>query len=84
MCGLLIVVTLASPDGLGDVMSIIGITLQFMQTIGTIATVDIDWPPELEELFKAMSAALFNFDIVAPECSADVGYVTKWYARQFV
>ena len=42
----------------------------------------IQWPSALKAMFTSASAANYNVELVAPECSVNVSFTTKWFAMQ--
>jgi hypothetical protein len=50
-------------------LSALGIGVDFLQVVSLFSSFGFAWPPQLTALFAASSAASFNDQLVAPECS---------------
>lgn len=57
------------------------IGLDYMQVISIFASTRVNWPPQMKELFRILSAFNLNIEIVAPECAfAGITYSNKFGA----
>ncbi len=54
----------------------------FLQIISMFASFKLAWPPTLLSLYKAMSFANFNLELLAPECSFKVTFEARWFVTQ--
>jgi hypothetical protein len=61
-------------------LSALGIGVDFLQVVSLFSSFGFTWPPQLTALFAASSAASFNDQLVAPECS-----IGTWsFSRKYV
>jgi hypothetical protein len=54
----------------------------FLQIISMFTSFKFAWPPTLLSLFKALSFANFNLELLAPECSFKSTYEARWFVTQ--
>ena len=45
-------------------------------------SLNFSWPPQLLMMFKALSFASFNLDLLAPECTIKSSYESRWLVTQ--
>ena len=63
---------------------VLSIAIDFFQSLGIVASIQIDWPPEIKVLFRFMSLFNFDIDIIAPECVTHVSYELKWIGSMVI
>jgi hypothetical protein len=60
-------------------LAFMSIGIDYMQVLAIFANSKVNWPPQLKELFRILSAFNLNIEIAAPECLVpDVSFKTKW------
>jgi len=52
-------------------------TMNFYQNIQSVKLINIDWPPELQQLFNALAYFSFSISSVRPECSFSWSFETR-------
>jgi hypothetical protein len=60
-------------------LSALGIGVDFLQVVSLFSSFGFAWPPQLTALFAASSAASFNDQLVAPECSIGTWSFSRKY-----
>ena len=61
-------------------LAFINIGWDYFQVLAMFTDCDVDWPPALKHLYRALSFFSFDIDIVAPECLVpDFPYETKFW-----
>ena len=65
-------------------INLAGVTIgvDFAQVIAMFAAMDFAWPSVLRDSMATVSAANFNVQILAPECTATFKYEHKWAVLQ--
>jgi hypothetical protein len=60
-------------------LAFMSIGIDYMQVLAIFANSKVNWPEQLKNLFRILSAFNLNIEIVAPECLVpDVSFKTKW------
>eukprot|EP00164_Ancoracysta_twista_P017116 GFYU01029036.1.p1 GENE.GFYU01029036.1~~GFYU01029036.1.p1 ORF type:complete len:331 (-),score=29.99 GFYU01029036.1:131-1123(-) len=56
--------------------------IAYLQVVSTFASYEVNWPPEIRQMFEAFSAFNVNADLLAPECSQGYSsYFSRWYIK---
>ena len=58
---------------------ITSIAVDFFQVLSLFGQIGIVWPSPISDILEVMSLFNFNPEIVAPECTVEMEYSTKWY-----
>jgi len=57
----------------------IDISLVFLQVLAVIGTYNLNWGPELQAVFSALTFVNFNVDLLSPQClTGQYNYFQKW------
>jgi Cu/Zn superoxide dismutase len=59
-------------------MGIVAIGVDYFQILAMLARTKVGWPKAVLEVYYWLSAFNLNLELLAPECSFDVDYSTKW------
>ena len=66
-------------------ISALSIGIDFMQVVSIFTSFGFQWPSGLSAIFTAASAATFNDQLLAPECTLQGWtFESKWFAVQLV
>jgi hypothetical protein len=68
----------------GPDLSAISIGTTFLQVYSMLGNFDIKWPNQVEQTFRFAGFFRFEFQLVSPECSADLNYFERWCVLQLV
>jgi hypothetical protein len=68
----------------GPDLSAISIGTTFLQIYSILGNFDIKWPNQVENTFRFAGFFRLEFQLVSPECSADLDYFERWCTLQLV
>ena len=64
------------------VVCVVCVVQDFLQVLSIFTEFKFDWPPALMSIYRSLSLAAFNLELLAPECSFTVDYEAKWLVTQ--